>query len=165
MSVVRVYIGIGSNLGEPRAQVEKALQSLQLLSVNGEFTASPLYQTTPTGPQDQPDFINAVAGFLTLLSAQDLLQALKAIENSQGRQRDGVRWGPRTLDLDLLLYGNESIDMDELTVPHPRIRERAFVMVPLFDVAPDVSIPGQNDLQVLMKKVSREGVRKINANS
>lgn len=165
MSVVRVYIGIGSNLGEPRAQVEKALQSLQLLSVNGEFTASPLYQTTPTGPQDQPDFINAVAGFLTLLSAQDLLQALKAIENSQGRQRDGVRWGPRTLDLDLLLYGNESIDMDELTVPHPRIRERAFVMVPLFDVAPDISIPGQNDLQVLMKKVSREGVRKINANS
>lgn len=165
MSVVRVYIGIGSNLGGPRAQVEKALQSLQSLSVNGEFTASPLYQTTPTGPQDQPDFINAVAGFLTRLSAQDLLQALKVIENSQGRQRDGVRWGPRTLDLDLLLYGNESIDMDELTVPHPRIRERAFVMVPLFDVAPDISIPGQNDLQVLMKKVSREGVRKINANS
>ena len=128
------YIGLGSNLGNPTAQVRQALGELAGLPLSTLVAQSSLYATPPVGPQDQPDFINAVAVIKTALSPLALLDQLQALEQRHRRQR--LRhWGPRTLDLDLLLYGQQAIERPRLKVPHPYMHERAFVLVPLVEVA------------------------------
>ena len=139
---VHAGIGLGANLGDPVAAVRHAIRALGELPDSRLLAASRLYRTPAWGRTDQPDYINAAVLLETRLDPQALLAQLLDIERSAGRQRDGLRWGPRVLDLDLLLYGDERIDVDVLTVPHPRIAERAFVLVPLLEVSPQVVIPG-----------------------
>ena len=136
------YIGIGSNLESPADQVRRAVQALSRLPGCRLQQRSSNYASAALGSADQPDFINAVVAILTTLSPQALLRELQAIENAQGRVRDTVRWSPRTLDLDLLVYSDQSIGDPDLVVPHARIAERNFVLLPLAEIAPDMQIPG-----------------------
>lgn len=147
------YIGIGSNIGDPRGQVEQAIAALDRLPDTKLKSASPLYQSRPQGPVDQPEFVNAAAAIDTGLEALDLLEHLHAIEQAQGRFRDGTRWGPRQLDLDILLYGDEAFSTSGLTVPHPELTRRSFVLYPLADIAPDLEIPGAGSLQQLLAEM------------
>lgn len=147
------FIGIGSNLGEPVQQVEQAIKALAGLEQSRLILCSSLYRSAPVGPQDQPDFINAVVAILTRLAPQGLLTSLQAIENVQGRTRSGERWGPRTLDLDLLVYGQASVATAELTLPHPRIAERNFVLLPLSEIAPHLPIPGLPSVPQLVQQL------------
>jgi 2-amino-4-hydroxy-6-hydroxymethyldihydropteridine diphosphokinase len=136
------YIGIGSNLQGPARQVEAAANLLgEQDGIRMEATSS-LYRSTAFGGIEQPDFVNAVAAVLTTLAPADLLARLKAIENRQGRDGDEVRWGPRVIDLDLLVYSGQTIDEPALAVPHPGIGERNFVLLPLGEIAPDLVVPG-----------------------
>jgi 2-amino-4-hydroxy-6-hydroxymethyldihydropteridine diphosphokinase len=159
---VRVYIGLGSNLGKPLQQIESAILELQALAVGSTMDVSPFYETEPVGPQDQPDFINAVVSFYTDLDANTLLDQLFVIEDKHNRQRQNEQWGPRTLDLDLLLYGDEVITSERLTVPHPRMHERAFVLQPLLQIAPECQIPGRGVVSVLLKQCDVSGIRDCN---
>lgn len=146
MQSVRAYVGIGSNLDDPSSQARRAFQALAALPASRCVARSPLYRTTPVGgPPGQPDYLNAVVALDTALDPDALLAALQEIENAQGRIRN-VRWGPRTLDLDLLLYGSLIRDDPRLTLPHPRLHERAFVLYPLFDIAPTLILPGRGRL-------------------
>ena len=150
MQPVRAYIGIGSNLDNPIAQVQRAFQALDDLPACANIACSPLYRTAPVGgPPGQPDYINAVAALDTVLTADDLLKALQALETVQGRIR-AVRWGARTLDLDLLLYGQMTRNDPWLILPHPRLHQRAFVLQPLHDIAPNLTIPGRGTLTELL---------------
>ena len=142
---VAAFIGLGSNLGEPERQLSRALVELDGLAHSRLTGQSPLYGSRPVGPPAQPDYVNAVARLDTSLDAFVLLDALQAIERSHGRVR-GERWGARTLDLDLLLYGDRQIDTAVLQVPHPQLHLRAFVLVPLHDLAPDLELPGLGPL-------------------
>jgi 2-amino-4-hydroxy-6-hydroxymethyldihydropteridine diphosphokinase len=135
VTVVSAYVGLGSNLESPRQQIASALAALGALPGTSMQRCSSLYRSAPVGYAAQPDFVNAVACLNTALSPRELLDALLAIEGEHGRTR-GVRNGPRTLDLDLLLHGDASIDEAGLQVPHPRLTERAFVVVPLAEIAP-----------------------------
>jgi 2-amino-4-hydroxy-6-hydroxymethyldihydropteridine diphosphokinase len=140
--VIAAYIGVGSNLEEPRAQVVRALDELAQLPRSRLAARSSLYRSAPVGYDAQPDFVNAVARLDTDLPPAELLEKLQAIENRHGRDRS-FRNAPRTLDLDLLLYGAERITAPELLVPHPRMHERAFVLLPLLEIAPSAEIPGR----------------------
>ena len=137
-----VYVGIGSNLQLPARQVEEAFNLAGAIPGTRLVARSSLYRSAPFGGIEQPDFVNAVAALLTVLKAADFLAALQAIETRQGRERGGARWGPRVLDLDLLVYGDQTIDQPGITVPHPGIAERNFVLLPLGEIAPDLVIPG-----------------------
>ena len=139
---MRAYVGIGANLGDPAAQVRGAIAAIGALPRTALVAASGLYRTAPIGYADQPDFVNAVAAVDTSLSAHELMRELQGIERGAGRERS-FRNAPRTLDLDLLLYGEAAIDEPALTVPHPRMHERAFVLAPLAEIAPDATIPGR----------------------
>lgn len=139
---VVAYIGLGANLGDPVAQVRAARKALQEHPDIRVLSCSRLYRSAPMGPADQPDYVNAIMAVETELAPLPLLHLLQAVENEHGRVRSGQRWGPRTLDLDLLLYGAEVIDTAELRVPHPGIAEREFVLIPLFEIAPDLEIAG-----------------------
>ncbi|TNF99967.1 MAG: 2-amino-4-hydroxy-6-hydroxymethyldihydropteridine diphosphokinase [Gammaproteobacteria bacterium] len=161
MKTVQVFIGLGSNLEKPIEQVHSALNAVKTLACDGRLSVSPLYRSKPMGPVDQPDYINAVAGFETVLEAEALLEQLQLIERLHGRVRDGERWGPRTLDLDILLYGQEMIDEPALTIPHPGMHQRAFVMLPLYDIAPELHIPGMGRLADLVKSVDRGDIEKL----
>ena len=136
------YVGLGSNLQLPARQIDDALGLLAELPGTRLVDASSLYRSTPFGGVEQPDFVNAVAALLTTLAPGQLLEELQGIERRQGRERDGTRWGPRVLDLDLLVYAGARIDEPGLTVPHPGIAARNFVLLPLGEVAPDLVIPG-----------------------
>jgi 2-amino-4-hydroxy-6-hydroxymethyldihydropteridine diphosphokinase len=141
------YIGLGSNLADPRAQVLRAIAELAEIPGCTLCRRSSLYATAPVGPVDQPDFVNAAAAIATPLAPAELLAALQGIERAHGRVRDGARWGPRTLDLDLLVYGELMLRAPDLELPHPEIRHRAFVLVPLAEIAPEsLLIPGQGHL-------------------
>jgi 2-amino-4-hydroxy-6-hydroxymethyldihydropteridine diphosphokinase len=143
---VIAHIGLGANLGDAVATVGHAMQALDRWPGIALQAASRLYRTPAWGREDQPDFINAVARVQTRLAAPALLQALLAIEADFGRHRkDGERWGPRTLDLDLLLYGDAVIDLPGLRVPHPYLHARAFALVPLLEIDPSIRIPGYGD--------------------
>ncbi len=143
-SPATAFVGLGGNMGDAEATLRAALEQLDALPGTRLLAASSLYRTAPVGGIEQADFVNAVAQLHTILGPEELLQALFTIERSHGRDRAREqRWGPRTLDLDLLLYGEDEIDVEGLTVPHPRIAERAFVLVPLVEIAPDAVIPGQ----------------------
>lgn len=162
---VRAYIGLGSNLEQPQQQVRQALQALARIPQSQLVAHSRLYRSVPLGPADQPDYVNAVAALDTELSAESLLDALQAIEQAQGRVRGAERWGPRTLDLDLLLYGNAVIDSARLTVPHPGLSERNFVLYPLFELAPDLVLPDGHKLRELLAHCPDAGLEALTANS
>ena len=136
------YIGIGSNLDGPARQVDTAFENIAELPETRLIGRSSLYRSAPFGGIEQPEFVNAVAAILTRLPAKQLLEGLKAIERSRGRDHAGVRWGPRVIDLDLLAYSGAVIADDGLAVPHPGIAERNFVLLPLRELAPDLNIPG-----------------------
>ncbi len=135
------YIGLGSNLGDPVAQIQRAFDLLRDLPRTRLMGRSSLYESAPFGPVEQPNFINAVASIATELNPADLLAQLQNIQRNQGRTAGGVRWGPRILDLDLLLYGDVVIETTDLTVPHPGIAMRNFVLLPLRELSPDLVIP------------------------
>jgi 2-amino-4-hydroxy-6-hydroxymethyldihydropteridine diphosphokinase len=153
------YIAVGSNVEGPRAQVLKALDALRALATTKVVLVSRLYETKPFGPVAQPDFVNAVAGVLTQLDARALLDALKTIETTFGRPTVHEKWGPRVIDLDLLVYGRERIAQPGLTVPHPGIPERNFVLYPLADIAPDLDVPGLGRVAGLQARVAPDGVK------
>ncbi|MGE5153723.1 MAG: 2-amino-4-hydroxy-6-hydroxymethyldihydropteridine diphosphokinase [Bdellovibrio bacteriovorus] len=141
------FIGLGSNLGEPRTQVLAAIGEIAALPGCQLVARSSLYATTPVGPVPQPDYINAAVALATRLAPTELLTALQEIERAHGRQRDGTRWGPRTLDLDLLLHGGHRLPGPGLELPHPEMHRRAFVLVPLAEIAPEwLEIPGRGRL-------------------
>lgn len=152
---VVAYIGLGANLGDPIARVRAARAALRRHPDLHETACSRLYRSAPMGPADQPDYINAVMSVETALPAASLLHILQAVEAEHGRTRSGERWGPRTLDLDLLLYGRETIATDELQVPHPGIAEREFVLRPLLEIAPDLEIPGRGTVADLLRACPR----------
>jgi 2-amino-4-hydroxy-6-hydroxymethyldihydropteridine diphosphokinase len=140
--MIRAYVALGSNLGDPVGTLKDAIESLAALRGSLLKAVSSLYRTAPVGLKHQPDFINAVVALDTRLPPTELLQELFAVEAHFGRQR-GVKNAPRTLDLDLLLHGDTVQDDPELTLPHPRMHERAFVLAPLAEIAPDIAVPGR----------------------
>ena len=158
ISTVTAYVGLGSNLDNPAAQIAAAIDMLAALPNATLRAVSSFYRNPPMGPQDQPDYVNAVVALDTRLTPRALLDAMQAIERAQGRDRSGLRWGPRTIDLDLLVYGDTVLDEDHLQVPHPGIAERAFVLVPLAEIAPQISIPGHGLLSTLLAAVDRVSV-------
>lgn len=155
-----VYIGLGSNLGEPITQVKSAIAALSDLECVSLIRSSSLYASPPMGPQDQPDYINAVVELTTTLSAHELLDQLQAVEQQQGRIRNR-HWGERTLDLDLLVYGQDIVDDERLQVPHPGIALRSFVLYPLAEIAPEFLIPNLDSMEQLLKQCPRDGLEKI----
>lgn len=155
------YVGLGANLGQPLAQLTAAVAALGQIPGARLVAVSPAYRSRPMGPQDQPDYVNAVAGLLVRLEPLALLEALQAIENRMGRVRDGERWGPRTLDLDLLVFGNRVMDEPRLTLPHPGVHERSFVLYPLADIAPALQVPGRGRVDVLQATVSGDDLQRL----
>ncbi len=156
---VTAYVALGANLQDPERQVRTAFEDLSRLPETALVACSALYRTAPVGPQGQPDYINAVACLATRLAPRALLEALQGIERAHGRRRDGTRWGPRPLDLDILLYGDRQIAQSGLQVPHPEMARRAFVLVPLADLAPaGLPIPGSGTLGELLARCTREGI-------
>ena len=158
---IRVYIGIGSNLDNPVAQVLEAVEELEMIPDTILAERSTLYSARPMGPADQPDYVNAVVAMDTLLSADEIHKALIKIEDLQGRVREGEKWGPRIIDLDLLLYGNSTIETATLTVPHPGMHERDFVIIPLEEVAGNLKIPGRGNLYSLINKCKSHSLKKL----
>ncbi|MDH0338783.1 2-amino-4-hydroxy-6-hydroxymethyldihydropteridine diphosphokinase [Pseudomonas otitidis] len=157
----RVYIGLGSNLSDPANQLRNALAALAALPGTQLSAVSSLYSSDPLGPPDQPRYSNAVAALDTDLAPLDLLDALQAIELSQGRVRKDERWGPRTLDLDILLFGQRQIDEPRLQVPHYHMHARAFVLYPLAEIAPDLQLPDGRPLQALLHACPYAGLERI----
>lgn len=149
------YIGLGSNLGDSRENLRRALNALRRAAGITVCRVASLYRTDPVGIVDQPEFLNTVVEVSTTLSPRRLLARLLEIEDELGRVR-GERWGPRVIDLDLLLYDNAEIFTGDLAVPHPRLKERAFVVVPLAELTPDLVLPGGTGTAVLAAKLSRE---------
>ena len=153
------YVGLGANLDDPIRQLRKALDALSVLPWCRLLRYSSLYRTPPLGPPSQPDYVNGAALLETDLTPLDFLDALQGIERSQGRRRGSERWGPRTLDLDLLLYGTRIMAEERLCLPHPQMHRRAFVLVPLAEIAPvDLRVPGVGFLRDLLPECDHEGV-------
>ena len=157
------YIGVGSNLNDPVEQVREAIEALDAIPDSLLIARSSLYGSRAMGGADQPDYVNAVVALDTVLSPQALLQTLQAIERRQGRERTGEKWGARVLDLDLLLYGNRVINTSDLTVPHPGLHERDFVLVPLEEIAGDINIPGRGMVSAYLSRCENHSLRKLGA--
>ena len=158
----KVFIGLGSNLDEPLLQLKKAIEYLKQLKTLNLINVSNFYSSPPMGPQDQPDYINAVVEVATTLSADQLLDELQHIEHKQGRERK-QHWGARTLDLDILLYGNDVINTERLTVPHSGISERNFVLYPLRDLVDEnFVIPKSGLISELLAACPMIGVKRLN---
>ena len=155
-----VLLGLGGNLGDPAAAIAAALARLDAAGVR-VTRRSHLYRTAPWGVTDQPDFLNLCAAAETALPPRALLRLAQRIEAELGRERR-ERWGPRTIDIDILAYGEAAVDEPDLTIPHPRLTERAFVLVPLEEIAPDAVIAGRT-VQAWAAAVDRSGVRRLNA--
>ena len=154
------YVALGANIGEPAATVLGAFTALGGLPESRVMRTSSLYRTIPVGLRNQPDFINAAAVLETALSAEALLEALLDLENRFGRHRRD-RNGPRTLDLDLLLYNDSEVNLPRLTVPHPRLHLRAFVLCPLAEIAPDLTIPGRGSVAAWLPAVANQGIVRL----
>ena len=155
-------IGLGSNQDDPVTQVRIALQELAALPGTRLVAASSLYRNPPMGPVEQPDYVNAVALVLTRLSARKLLLGLQALECAQGRARGAEpRWGPRRIDLDILTYGCRQIDDPDLVIPHAGISERNFVLFPLLEICPHLSIPGRGSVSKLASVLDATALEKI----
>ncbi|OOF37587.1 2-amino-4-hydroxy-6-hydroxymethyldihydropteridine diphosphokinase [Rodentibacter heidelbergensis] len=158
--MITAYIALGSNLNTPIEQLNSALKAIENLPQTRLLAVSAFYQSKPLGPQDQPDYVNAVAKIDTALAPLSLLDELQRIENEQGRVRLR-RWGERTLDLDILLYGNEIIQNERLTVPHYDMHNRAFVIIPLMDISADLVLPNGTTLAELAKHFAHHSLKKI----
>lgn len=159
--MVRAFIGLGSNLENPIAQLDDAIEAMKQLQTIGLMRVSSCYKSKPMGPQDQDDYINAVVEIETELEAEALLDILQQIEQQQGRIRTR-HWGPRTLDLDILLYGNMEINTERLVIPHPGITERNFVLFPLVELVGDeFVIPGKGPVGKLALECDQLGIEKI----
>ena len=155
------YIGIGSNQQQPIKQARQAIEALKALPNSQLTSCSALYCSSPMGPQDQPDYINAVAEIKTQLTALELLDALQAIEQNQGRVRKDNRWGPRTLDLDIILYNDQQIQCERLTIPHYGMQEREFVLYPLLEIAPNLTLPNGTHISQLTALCDKNGLTTI----
>lgn len=155
------YIGLGSNLDGPVQQLEQAIAALRDLPQTRVLQQSSFYQSKPLGPEQQPDYVNAAVLLDTSLTAFALLEHLQSIENKQGRVRGPVRWQARTLDLDLLLYGDELITTEDLIVPHPEIANRNFVLIPLAEITPDLHVPGQGRVTELLAQTGEADIVKL----
>jgi len=158
--LTKIYVALGANLGDPVAQLRAALRHLAAWPTMTLLQSSSFYASAPVGYTDQPDFVNAVCELETELSALEVLAALLSIEAENGRERN-FKNSPRTLDLDLILYGNEQIDVPDLTVPHPRMHERAFVLQPLLEIAPQAQIPGLGAAQDYLAAVAAQTLTRI----
>lgn len=154
------FVGIGSNLGEPRRQIESALEELGRMPGIRVARCSSLYRSAPVGHADQPDFLNAVARLETRIAAGPLLDELQGIERRHGRERSFAN-APRTLDLDLLLYDGRVLDSPRLTLPHPRMHERAFVLAPLAEIAPDAGVPGHGPVRDLLARCAAQRIERM----
>ncbi|MDH6164705.1 2-amino-4-hydroxy-6-hydroxymethyldihydropteridine diphosphokinase [Leclercia adecarboxylata] len=148
------YIAIGSNLASPLEQVNAAVQALGDIPQTRVVALSSFYRTPPLGPQDQPDYLNAAIALETALSAEALLDNTQRIELQQGRVRKEERWGPRTLDLDIMLFGDAQIHTERLTVPHYDMKRRGFMLWPLFEIAPDLTFPDGEHLSALLAQLN-----------
>jgi 2-amino-4-hydroxy-6-hydroxymethyldihydropteridine diphosphokinase len=151
--LTRAYIGLGANLGEREPTLRRALELLEAEDGVEVVAISRLRETDPVGVVDQPRFLNGAAALETSLSARELLEVLLRVEHDLGRVRDGTRWGPRTVDLDLLLYGDDAIDEPGLRVPHPRLHERRFALEPLSELDPAVNVPGRGTVSDLIARL------------
>jgi 2-amino-4-hydroxy-6-hydroxymethyldihydropteridine diphosphokinase len=159
---VPAYVALGSNLDDPPGQLARACNALARLPATRLVAVSSFYGNPPMGEVLQPDFVNAVAGLLTQLAPRALLEALQSIERSHGRDRaKSVRWGPRVLDLDLLVHGHARLCEDGLVLPHPGIGERNFVLFPLLEVAPGLDVPGLGPVEALARRVGPGGLAKL----
>ena len=158
--MVNAFIGLGSNLDEPLAQVRSALRALDQLPQSTLIQHSSLYETAPMGSANQPNYINAVAELATELAPEALLDQLQLIETAHQRVRGAERWGSRTLDLDLLLYGDEIIGAERLTVPHPGLTERNFVLIPMAEICPELRLPDGRAVAELPARHDQHGVKK-----
>lgn len=161
MRRVRAYIGIGSNLDDPERHARSAAQALRDLPDTRVARCSSLYRSAPVGAIAQPDFVNAVCAIDTTLAPDELLARLLEIERAHGRVRGREKGGPRTLDLDLLLYGDERRDDESLCLPHPRLHERAFVLYPLREIAPDLAVPGRGTVEELLRACGAQRVSRV----
>ena len=159
--LVRAYVGIGSNLDDPCAQVLRAIAELDEIPGSCCVRTSSLYRSRPMGPADQPDFVNAVAALDTTLPVLRLFEHLQALELRHGRVRGGQPWGPRTLDLDLLTYGDIRVADDTLTVPHPGVLQRDFVLHPLYEIAPDLCLPGHGSIADYLATCAGHGLERL----
>lgn len=155
------YVGVGSNLSDPASQVRRALAKLATLRGSRLVAASPLYRTKPFGEVVQPAFVNAVAGLVTTRTPEDFLGDLRTLELELGRAPPRERWGPRLIDLDLLVVGSETRATPTLTLPHPGIAQRDFVLYPLADIAPDLEVPALGTVRNLRMRVADRGVEKL----
>ena len=158
--MIKVYIGLGSNLDDPQYQLKKAIISLGIVPSTSVVKTSSFYKSKPIGPQDQPDYINAVVELATELSAHVLLDYLRGIENEHGRERE-IKWGARTLDLDILLFGDEIIQDDHLVIPHVEMHKRGFVLLPLDEISPDCMIPGFGAVSSLLQQINTDDLVKL----
>ena len=154
------FIGLGSNLEEPREQINTALSSLDDVSEIEVLKTSSFYQSKPLLGMTGPDYLNVVCKIETKLSVLDLLSKCQQIENKQHRVRE-IRWGSRTIDLDILLYGDEVISTKDLSVPHPEMIKRNFVLLPLFEIEPELELPGFGKLKELVRKVDSSSITKL----
>ena len=161
--MIETYVGIGSNLADPLAQVSVALQELSVLQNTQLVKCSSLYASRPMGPQDQPPYVNSVVKLHTKLSPLALLDECQRIEQHHGRLRKDNRWGPRTLDLDILLYAQQTINLAKLVVPHYGMRQREFVLYPLFEISPGLVLPCGTTVASLLDDCPLNGLAKIGA--
>jgi 2-amino-4-hydroxy-6-hydroxymethyldihydropteridine diphosphokinase len=159
--MVLAYVGLGANLGDPRQQLRAGLAALAELPRTHLVACSSLYRSAPVGVAAQPDFFNAVCAIETALPAIELMHCLLEIEARLGRVRGANKGEPRTLDLDLLLYGSTTIATPELTLPHPRLHQRAFVLLPLAEIAPGIEIPGRGPLPPLLRACAAQQVQRL----
>jgi len=160
MTEVLAYIGLGSNLDNPESQLKTAIEALTGLPQTRLQARSSLYRSAPMGPQDQPDYLNAVVQLSTGLEPEALLDKLQGIEQAQGRVR-AQHWGPRTLDLDILLYGEDVVATERLKIPHPGIAERSFVLYPLAEINGQLEIPGLGGVGSLMEQCPDAGLSRL----
>ncbi|MGL9735680.1 MAG: 2-amino-4-hydroxy-6-hydroxymethyldihydropteridine diphosphokinase [Symbiopectobacterium sp.] len=156
--MTRVYLALGSNLAHPLQQVNSALAALDTVQYTRVLCCSPFYRSRPLGPQDQPNYLNAVVALDTTLAPEILLDHTQSIEQQHARERKAHRWGPRTLDLDILLYGNETLHTTRLTVPHYDMKNREFMLYPLADIAPDLHFPDGEALALRLSAVPLNGM-------
>ena len=157
------YVALGSNLADPIRQVQAAFAALDGLPGSQLIARSGLWRSRPMGPQDQPEFVNAVMGLLTTLGPRELLEAMQAIERNMGRTPPVERWGPRVIDLDLVVYSDERRDEPGLTLPHPGLHQRNFVLYPLAEFAAELWVPGLARVCRLRDQVSPEGIERLAA--
>lgn len=156
----RVYLALGSNLADPLRQVRHALDALDAIEQTQRVAVSSFYRTPPYGPPDQPDYLNAAVALDTLLSPEALLDHTQRIELEQGRVRKAERWGPRTLDLDIMLFGDRVLNTPRLTIPHYDMLRRAFMLVPLLEIAPQAQLPDGRSLAAIAAELDCSAIRR-----